>query len=70
MAEAMSRPGPMGTKNLLTFSPAATDLGLGDQLTEELNTQLAERKKRIMSASQPPASTPFFSGATIDLGLR
>lgn len=36
---------PIAQKNLLG-SPAATDLGLGDQLTQQLQDQLAEKRKQ------------------------
>lgn len=70
MAEALSRPGPTASKNLLTFAgAAATDLGLGDQVTEELKTQIMERRKRANTAAAPSPS-PFFSSAVSDLGIR
>lgn len=70
MAEALNRPGPTASKHLLTFAgAAATDLGLGDQVTEELKTQIEERRKMVKTAA-PAVSSPFFSSAAADLGLR
>lgn len=61
-----SRPGPTSSKNTL-LSPAATDLSLGDSLSQQLQDQLAERKKKLMAAAQTPGS--LFGGAAMDLGL-
>lgn len=64
---ANDRPGPMGYKNL-SLSPAAADLGLGDQLTQQLQDQLAERRKRSLAAAQTPGS-PFPGGAAASMLL-
>lgn len=47
------RPGPPSAKNM-SLTPAAQDLGLGDQLNVQLEDQLAERKKKLLQVSQVP----------------
>lgn len=39
-------PGPMGQKNL-GLSPAVSDLGLGDQLVQQMQDLTAERRKKM-----------------------
>lgn len=66
----MATPGPTGYKNLLTQpSAAASDLFLGDQITEALQTQIEERKKRLMLAANKNNVAPMASGSVMDLGL-
>lgn len=46
-----SLPGPMGQKNL-GLSPAATDLGLGDTLVQQMQDRAAEAKKKLLNPDQ------------------
>jgi hypothetical protein len=46
-------PGSMNQKNF-ALSPAATDLGLGDLITQQLEDEEAERKKKALQAAQQP----------------
>lgn len=47
----MATPGPTAMKNMMVpGTAAAADLGLGDQLKTQLQIQLDERKKKLMSA--------------------
>lgn len=64
----MTTPGPISSKNAM-LSPAATDLSLGDQLSQQLQDQLAERRKKLLLAAQQPGGLLGFSSAALDLGL-
>lgn len=46
----------MATMNQKNFSlsPAASDLGLGDMITQQLEDEEAERKKKALQATQNP----------------
>lgn len=64
----MAYPGPLSAKNTM-LSPAATDLSLGDALAQQLQDQLAERRKKLLMAAKTGGS-PFVGGnAAMDLGL-
>lgn len=65
----MPGPQPLAGKNI-ALSPAASDLGLGDQLVQQLQDQDAERKKKLMGAQQQ-AQSPMgiIGGAVQSLGL-
>lgn len=57
----------MALKNF-AGSPAATDLGLGDQLTQQLADQQAElRKKKQLEAGATDNQQGLFSPATLAL---
>lgn len=49
----MALPGPGSAKNF-GLSPAAHDLGLGDQLVQQLQDQEEERKKKLLQLGQVP----------------
>lgn len=55
---------PLSTKNL-ALSPAATDLGLGDQLRNQVDTQLALRKKQQQMALGPTANSAGLYGSAV-----
>ena len=42
---------PMMARKQLSLAPASADLGLGDQITQQLSDQEEERKKKMMGAS-------------------
>lgn len=48
---------PTSGKNL-SLAPAATDLGLGDQVQQQLEDQEAERKKKLLQMSKMPVYGP------------
>lgn len=59
---------PMPNQKNSALSPAATDLGLGDQLTSQVEAELAKRRKRAnqlaagMGTAVSPAATSLLSG--------
>lgn len=64
----MATPGPLSSKNL-SLSPAASDLGLGDSVAQQLQDQLAERKKKLsLQTGGIPGASPFSSSVTDLLG--
>ena len=65
----------MSSKNAMSGA-AAVDLGLGDQLKNETEEQIAERKKKMMKSQQQgigaslgPASLSLFAGGSNATGL-
>lgn len=64
----MTTPGPTAQKNL-ALSPAASDLGLGDSLQQQLQDQLAQRKKTLaLQSGVVPGANPFPSSVSDLLG--
>lgn len=62
----------MNSKNL-GFSQAATDLGLGDMLRQQVEDETDDERKKRMARMQQQALTPAGSGsAVMDLlgGMR
>jgi hypothetical protein len=63
----MALPGPTSAKNLM-LSPAATELSAGDALAQQLQDQLAQRRK-LQQLAVKGAGTPFTGASVMDLGL-
>lgn len=59
-------PGPTSQKNL-AISPAASDLGLGDSLQQQLQDQLAERRKIQASKNGSVPGANLFPSSVSDL---
>lgn len=51
------------------LSPAAVDLGLGDQLTQQLADQEMERKKKIMGGAGRQSMPAMYGDSTMGLAV-
>lgn len=60
--------GPISAKNYL-LSPASSDLFAGDTLTQNLQNQLEERRKKLLAAAKGQSPLSTVGGAALDLGL-
>lgn len=50
------------TPKTVATSPAVTDLGMGDMLKMQLDSELEQRKKKLLQASQGTGATGAMGG--------
>lgn len=50
-------------------SPAGMDLGLGDQLKNQLNAELDERRKKALRTTSPAANALLGTPASLGAGV-
>lgn len=74
MVSSLGLPGPASAKNAI-MSQAAADLGLGDQLRQQVEDEVQKRKKQMGDVSTvntnalSPAALAIFGGGTKGPGV-